>query len=60
MPEISMNPRAKTLIAELDLHPHPKGGFYRETFRSGSRVLYGEVILRYQNRGVGIAMVFEK
>lgn len=29
-----MHPRAQQLIAELDLQPHPEGGFYREVFRS--------------------------
>lgn len=33
-----MHPRAHTLITELDLQPHPEGGYYREIFRSGSKV----------------------
>jgi predicted cupin superfamily sugar epimerase len=33
-----MNPRAKSLIAYLDLQSHPEGGYYREIFRSASRV----------------------
>jgi uncharacterized protein len=33
-----MNPRASELIHTLDLKPHPEGGFYRETYRSASRV----------------------
>lgn len=33
-----MNPRAQSLITELDLQPHPEGGYYREIFRSESRV----------------------
>jgi predicted cupin superfamily sugar epimerase len=33
-----MNPRASELIRTLQLQPHPEGGFYRETFRSGARV----------------------
>jgi predicted cupin superfamily sugar epimerase len=33
-----MNPRARSLIADLDLQPHPEGGYYREIFRSASRV----------------------
>lgn len=41
-----MNPRAQSLIAELDLQPHPEGGFYREfyreIFRSASRVQPGD------------------
>jgi predicted cupin superfamily sugar epimerase len=42
MPEISMNPRAQSLIADLDLLPHPEGGYYREIFRSGSRAQPGD------------------
>jgi uncharacterized protein len=30
-----MNARAAALIAELNLEPHPEGGYYREIFRSG-------------------------
>lgn len=37
-----MNPRAQSLIAELDLQPHPEGGYYREVFRSGSSVQPGD------------------
>ena len=33
-----MDPRAAELIATLDLCPHPEGGYYREIFRSASRV----------------------
>lgn len=32
-----MNPKAQTLIADLDLHQHPEG-YYREIFRTESRV----------------------
>jgi uncharacterized protein len=37
-----MNSRAQSLIADLDLHPHPEGGYYREIFRSASRVQPGD------------------
>jgi hypothetical protein len=30
-----MHARARQLIAELTLAPHPEGGFFREVFRSG-------------------------
>ena len=30
--------RAPELITQLQLEPHPEGGFYREVFRSASRV----------------------
>jgi len=36
-----MNPRASELIRSLQLVPHPEGGFYRETFRSTTRVAAG-------------------
>ncbi|MEL7486976.1 MAG: cupin domain-containing protein [Pseudomonadota bacterium] len=29
-------PNAKDIIAELDLAPHPEGGWYRETFRDAA------------------------
>jgi predicted cupin superfamily sugar epimerase len=34
-----MNPRASQLIRSLQLQPHPEGGYYRETFRSATRVV---------------------
>jgi predicted cupin superfamily sugar epimerase len=33
-----MHPRARQLIQELQLEPHPEGGFYREIYRSASFV----------------------
>lgn len=33
-----MHPRAADLIEALRLAPHPEGGFYREIYRSASRV----------------------
>lgn len=33
-----MDSRARTLIAELGLEPHPEGGYYRELYRSASKV----------------------
>ena len=36
-----MHPRAAELIRVLDLVPHPEGGFFREIFRSRSRVRRG-------------------
>lgn len=35
MTEAGIHARAAELIRELGLQPHPEGGFYRETFRSG-------------------------
>jgi len=33
-----MRKRAKELISELDLKPHPEGGYFREIFRSKHKV----------------------
>lgn len=33
-----MNSRSLALIDQFGLQPHPEGGFYRETFRSATRV----------------------
>ncbi len=33
-----MNPRARTLITELDLAPHPEGGYFAELYRSSRAV----------------------
>jgi predicted cupin superfamily sugar epimerase len=33
-----MHPRAAALIADLQLAPHPEGGYYRELYRSPLRV----------------------
>lgn len=33
-----MHPRAQSLIRQLELQPHPEGGFFRETYRSASSV----------------------
>lgn len=33
-----MHPRAAALIEQLQMQPHPEGGFYRELYRSPTRV----------------------
>lgn len=33
-----MHQRARDLISELGLHPHPEGGYFREVFRSPDKV----------------------
>ena len=38
-----MHPRARQLIEDLQLQPHPEGGFYREIFRSEGRVWPADV-----------------
>jgi predicted cupin superfamily sugar epimerase len=35
----SPTPRARQLIDQLQLQPHPEGGWYREVFRSPSQVM---------------------
>jgi Cupin superfamily (DUF985) len=34
----AMHKRAKDLISELRLQPHPEGGYFREVFRSADKV----------------------
>jgi predicted cupin superfamily sugar epimerase len=38
MTDAAMSSRANELIRELALEPHPEGGFYREIWRSATRV----------------------
>ena len=33
-----MDPEVHRLVHQLELHPHPEGGFYRETYRSSEKV----------------------
>ena len=33
-----MHPRARQLIEQLDLTPHPEGGWYRQVYKSDERV----------------------
>lgn len=37
-----MHPRARTLIEQLQLEPHPEGGFFRELYRSDTQVEPGD------------------
>lgn len=37
-----MLPEAKYWTEKLEMHPHPEGGFYKETYRSASTTLMGE------------------
>jgi predicted cupin superfamily sugar epimerase len=46
----SMHPRASELISELQLEPHPEGGFFREVFRSG------RVVQQQDARGLRAAL----
>lgn len=36
---LASTPRARQLIEQLQLQPHPEGGWYREVFRSPSQVI---------------------
>ena len=38
---------AQTIIRQLGLHPHPEGGFYRETYRSGEMIAAAALPPRY-------------
>ncbi len=38
---------AETIIRELGLRPHPEGGFYRETYRSGEKIAAAALPARY-------------
>ena len=50
-----MHPRATELIEALGLAPHPEGGFYREIFRSTSRVQPAD---ERQNRDAATTIYF--
>lgn len=48
-----MNPAAARLVAALGLVPHPEGGWYRETWRSGTMIDLGR-----GPRAVGTAIYY--
>lgn len=37
-----MHPRARTLIEQLQLEPHPEGGYFRELYRADAQVEPGD------------------
>ncbi|MFO1410306.1 MAG: cupin domain-containing protein [Steroidobacteraceae bacterium] len=37
-----MNPRARLLVEQLQLEPHPEGGWFREVYRSETQVETGD------------------
>jgi predicted cupin superfamily sugar epimerase len=39
---MTLSPRAAALIANLDLQPHPEGGYYRQVYESASHVQPGD------------------
>lgn len=47
-----MNAEAQYWIEKLGLQPHPEGGYYRETYRSGQRLLG---CCLHQHEGVRVA-----
>jgi hypothetical protein len=44
-----MNPQARTYIKKLHLKKHPEGGYYREVYRSGEKILPGHLPMRYKS-----------
>jgi predicted cupin superfamily sugar epimerase len=38
-PNLDMTPDVERLVSELQLLPHPEGGYYRETYRSTASVI---------------------
>ena len=43
---------AETIIRELGLRPHPEGGFYRETYRSGEKIAAAALPLDMARSGI--------
>ncbi len=51
-------PPLDALIEQLELEPHPEGGYYRETWRS-SRIIPGETLAEYEEaRHTGTSILF--
>ncbi len=44
---MQMNDSVQALIARFDLHPHPEGGFFRETYRSSEGLPVASLPARY-------------
>lgn len=52
-------PSVETIIERLGLQPHPEGGFFRETYRSGESVAPGALPGRYRSsRLLGTAIYY--
>jgi len=44
-----MHPKAKQYIKQLQLKKHPEGGYYKEVYRSGERILPTHLPKRYKS-----------
>ena len=44
-----MHPKAKQYIKQLQLKKHPEGGYFREVYRSGERILPTHLPKRYKS-----------
>ena len=44
-----MHPKAKQYIKQLQLKKHPEGGYFREVYRSGERILPSHLPKRYKS-----------
>ena len=54
-----MNSKAKAYIKKLGLKKHPEGGYYREVYRSGEKILAGHLPKRYKsNRNFSTSIYF--
>jgi uncharacterized protein len=54
-----LNMNAETIIRQLGLQPHPEGGFYRETYRSGEAIAAAALSPRYgKDRSVSTAIYY--
>lgn len=54
-----MNSKAKAYIKKLGLKKHPEGGYYREVYRSGEKILSGHLPKRYKsNRNFSTSIYF--
>jgi predicted cupin superfamily sugar epimerase len=50
---------AETIIRQLGLRPHPEGGFYRETYRSGEAIAAAALPARYgKDRDLSTAIYY--
>ena len=56
-----MSATAQTYIEALEMQPHPEGGFFRETYRSGQLVeVIGDGAVHQRNAATGIYFLLEE
>lgn len=54
-----MNPKAKLYIKQLQLSPHPEGGYFREVYRSDETITHSNLPSRYSSsRGFSTSIYF--